>query len=213
MLFLGYPVFMDVSSAFAIQYAPVFLGLLLGGEVVLVPAVYLSAVGVLDPLSVFALALVATLVSDSLWYLFGKLMYQARKLLPEEQESTAGLKRRFVHRMYARVAPKIERLSAVFVENPIKILILSKFVYGTRTAMQVLSGMYRVPYRRYLIGDLIGSVLLILFTFALGLGVQKVFNTTVLDVRNILLSLSVFVVLFLVLTYSAKKVIEKLWFQ
>lgn len=204
---------MDLSSAFAIKYVPIFLGLLLGGETVLVPAVYLSTVGILDPLFVFALALAATLISDSLWYLFGKLMYQTRKLLPEEQLNTKRLKQRFAHRMYARITPKIERLSAVFVENPIKILVVSKFVYGTRTAMQVLSGIYRIPYQRYLVGDLLGSVLLIIITFALGLGIQKVFNATVLDVRNILLSFSVFVILFLILSYSAKKTIEKLWFQ
>ncbi|MCR4330867.1 MAG: VTT domain-containing protein [Patescibacteria group bacterium] len=204
---------MDLSSAFTIKYVPVFIGLLLGGETVLVPAVYLSAVGILNPFLVFTLALAATLISDSLWYLFGKLMYQTRKLLPGEQLNTKRLKQRFIHRVYARVTPKIELLSAAFVKNPIKILVISKFIYGTRTAIQVLSGIYRIPYRRYLTGDLTGSILLIIFTFALGFGVQKVFNATVLDVRNILLSFSVFVVLFLILIYGAKKIIEKSWFQ
>ena len=204
---------MDISSAFAIKYIPLFLGLLLGGEMVLVPAVYASALGILDPFLVFAVALAATLISDSLWYLFGRLMYKVRKLLPEEPVSVGGLKQRFVHKVYARITPKIELLSAVFVENPIKILVVSKFVYGTRTVMQVLSGIYRIPYRRYLVGIFLGSTLLIMFAFALGLGVQKVFNVTALNIRGILISFSVFVVLFLVSTYSAKKIIEKRWFQ
>lgn len=114
-------------------YPLLFVGLLAAGEVVLIPALYLAVTGQLDLALVFAIAIVATIISDLAWYGIGRL------------SPTSALKR-LAARRGGRLLPWLER---VYRERGAQALFLSKFVYGTRVMAQLIAGLQGMPLRLY----------------------------------------------------------------
>ncbi|WP_416139578.1 DedA family protein [Halomonas sp. HK25] len=114
-------------------YLALFIGLLLLGEVVLLPAIYMAVTGRIDLATVVILAVSATLISDCLWYALGRLF------------PSATLKRKSGH-----VSGEfLTGLELAFNARARKVLFLSKFVYGTRTLVQILAGIHGMPFRIY----------------------------------------------------------------
>ena len=107
----------------AYPYLMLFIGLLLVGEMVLLPALYLAATGRLDALLVIAVAIFAGMLSDFLWYLLGR-WYPAR--------AVKKISRRLP-------AERLDRFEQLFARNGAALLFVSKFVYGTRIVAQVLA--------------------------------------------------------------------------
>ncbi|HYE60270.1 MAG TPA: VTT domain-containing protein [Candidatus Kapabacteria bacterium] len=122
-------------------YMLIFLGLLVGGESVLIPAVYLTFIHVLSAPTLIVLSICATVISDTFWYIMG------RRITHERISNSTMLKR------YHKGIETAGRLVRTY---GIPFLIISKFVYGTRTAMQVLAGLERIPYAIYMIVNMIG---------------------------------------------------------
>lgn len=120
----------------------IFLLLLVGGETTLVPVMGLSVAGWVEPWRVLVLLGAATVVSDVLWYLLGV----GADRLPLRR--IWGV-RWVVRHLDDGVAP-------VLRQHPAKIVFLSKFVFGARSSVQMLCGMYRVPISRYLLASLAG---------------------------------------------------------
>jgi membrane protein DedA with SNARE-associated domain len=118
--------------------------MLFAGELVLLPAIYLAVTGRLDLAAVVALSAVATTVSDLAWY------YAGRRF-------PASALRRLAGRRRGRIALELEKL---FKRKGVLILFLSKFVYGTRIAAQVLCGLHRMPFRTYIIANALGVLTL-----------------------------------------------------
>src|ERR1041384_3475047 len=116
------------------EYLLLLGGLILGGETVLLPAMYLALLGKLNLILVVVVAAVATLLGDSGWYLVGRFA-PVHKLdrLPSE-----------------RWRGRFSRVAELFRRHGLKVLFCSKFVYGTRIATQVLAGVTRLRYLRYL---------------------------------------------------------------
>jgi membrane protein DedA with SNARE-associated domain len=131
-------------------YIFVFIGLVLGGETILLPAIYLCMTGVLRLSYVTALMVVATVVSDVLWYYAGRgavPFLTKKELKPRVQKAVTGL-------------------SSMFKRNDSYVLFMSKFIYGTRIAAQVLCGMHRMPMRKYLAVNTAGVMaLMAVYTF------------------------------------------------
>lgn len=131
-------------------YAFVFIGLIFGGETILLPAIYLAIVGALNLSYVTALMVLATIVSDILWY------YAGIGAIP-------FLKKR---QMRPRVQKAVSGLSAMFQRNDAYVLFISKFIYGTRIAAQVLCGMHKMNFRKYLVINTAGVLaLMAVYTF------------------------------------------------
>lgn len=126
-------------------YAFIFVGLLVAGELVLLPAIYLAVTGRLELEYVFATAVPAMALSDLAWHFLGRIMPRARL------ERFAG----------GRIGRGMARVELIFLRRGPQILIASKFVYGTRTAVQVLSGVRKMPLRTYLVANSLGVMLLI----------------------------------------------------
>lgn len=121
-------------------YLFIFVGMIFAGEVVLIPAIYLAATGQLDIGLVIVLSVIATLLSDFIWYFAGRRF-------------PASALERIPGRGTSRVVRGLERL---FRCNGVQVLFLSKFVYGTRITAQILSGVHDMPFRSYLITDILG---------------------------------------------------------
>ena len=140
-------------------YVFIFIGLFIGGESVLLPALYLGVIEKLNIWYVIGLMLVATALSDTVWYFVGR-----------------GLTKGF---SYISINPKvqshIDRLSTVFKERSLHILFFSKFIYGTRIAAQVLCGMYKIHFWRYFMVNFAGIIALA----ALYTGITYTLNTAI----------------------------------
>lgn len=121
-------------------YLFMFAGLLVAGEVVLLPGLYLAVTGRLDFAMVIGVAITATMLSDLAWYGSGRLFPDA-------------MLQRLSRRRAGRMLPKMDRMIS---ERGPQLLILSKFVYGTRTLAQVLAGVHRMPVPVYLAANALG---------------------------------------------------------
>ena len=137
-------------------YAFIFVGLLFAGELVLLPSIYLAVTGRLQLEYVFAVAVVAMALSDLAWYYLGRSVPRARL----ERFGGGGI---------GRAMAGLERL---YLRRGAQILIGSKFVYGTRTAAQILSGVHRMRLRTYLLANSLGVALLVGALCLLGYSVR-----------------------------------------
>lgn len=115
-------------------YAFVFVGLLLGGETVLLPALYLAVIGVLNGWYVMGVMIAATVISDGFWFTIG------RGIIP-------AFMQRFVNKKRAH---QLQTFSNIVAGKELIILFYSKFIYGTRIAAQVLCGARKVSLYSYL---------------------------------------------------------------
>lgn len=122
----------------------IFVGMLFAGEVVLLPAIYLAATGRLELAAVISVAILATMISDLVWFGLGRRFpATALKRIPGRHSS--------------RVVDGLERL---FSHKGAQVLVLSKFVYGTRTIAQIFAGVHNMPFRTYIFFNLLGVLAL-----------------------------------------------------
>lgn len=137
-------------------YLFIFIGLLVAGELVLLPSIYLAATGRLELGYVFSAAVVAMAISDLFWYFLGRAVPR-----PRLERFTRG-----------RIGAAMERMEQLFLRRGPQILIGSKFVYGTRTAVQILSGVHKMRLGTYFIANGIGVALLVSALCAVGYSVR-----------------------------------------
>lgn len=179
-------------------YSVLFIGLLIGGEAVLLPAIYLALEGKLDLLLVIGIALAATTLSDTFWYGLGRT-------LPLSAWSTNG--------RFSRFGRTLAAISALFSRRALMTLFLSKFVYGTRTAVQILSGAHRISFLPYFFVNLSGILLLNAVFVILGATAKNFFDVFADSPWRIWVSFGVFVALALAIHMLFKKLIWKKWSQ
>ena len=185
----------DVLSGHPYLYA--FIALLFAGESVLLPVIFLALRGSLDLGAVFLIGVAATLVSDSFWYWLG------RKFPP-------SVYARFTGRRTEKV---MLRLESLFTTKGTQMLVLSKFVYGTRIAAQMLSGIHGMPFVKYTASNCLGVILLMSTLVALGYFA----GGTAEQLGTVTHTASVAFLAFIVLAVGAHLVIggiiKKKWFQ
>ena len=122
----------------------IFVGMLVAGEAVLLPAIFLATTGQLDLSAVISLAVLAMLLSDLAWYGLGRaLPATALEWIPGRPSKQLAAS---LNRMYTRRGAQI--------------LFFSKFAYGTRTIAQVLAGLHDMPFRTYIFFNLLGVLAL-----------------------------------------------------
>lgn len=170
-------------------YLFIFLGMLVGGETFLLPAVYLASKGTLSYSLVFLFASASTLVSDTAWYVIGRV-FPLEKILSWKKFAQSD---------------KPEKILLVFRGHSRKVLFISKFVYGTRTIVQVLSGSIRMPYLRYSAVNLAGIA-----SYLLVISVLAFFTRAGLDsFREIPYNEYVYVIIFIIVIVVAHICLKK----
>jgi membrane protein DedA with SNARE-associated domain len=179
-------------------YALVFLGLLVAGEAVLIPAAYAAVLGYISVPTLFIIAVCATSVADTAWYLVGRY-------IPRERLSRFGfVKKREV---------LIRTISEHFTNHRFKILFLSKAVYGTRTVVQVLSGMHRVSFPKYLSVNALGIASWTAFIIL----VASLIETGIGSLREVVygaeLAFLVFVALVVGVNVVVHRMVKKRWLR
>ncbi len=181
-----------------LTYVGVFIGLLFGGETILVPAVYVSISGVFNIWILLIIAVVATLVSDSFWYWLGKKM-ELKKI---QEIPFFGKK----------VAEHSEYTKKLFENHGFKMLFVSKFVYGTRIIAQIFSGMYRMPYLKYLFVDTLAVMVWFFALVFLALGTHVGAEKLVGTAFSFQVSFLVFIIFSIIMMFIFKKIRTK-WSQ
>jgi membrane protein DedA with SNARE-associated domain len=186
---------LDLVAAY--PYLMLFVGLLLAGEVVLLPALYLATTGRLDAVAVILVAVVATMLSDLAWFMIGRW-------------SPSGAVEKMRQRHSSRV---VNRLQGLFSRNGPRLLFLSKFVYGTRIAAQVLAGALNMPFRTWVMVNFAAVVTITLAMAGLAWGVVG----TAQHLEQLVEHIEVAFLLFLLLAIAAYLLVgtmmRKRWFR
>lgn len=176
------------------KYALIFVGLLAAGEAVLIPAIYFAFAGRLELPLVVTLAFAATIVSDALWYFLGRWFGRGGQFL-----------QRFVW------TERVKSFSAYFSRNSFVALFFSKFIYGTRIAAQVLSGISKMALRNYFAVNAAATAAWIFCLVILGAGFSAGIDELSSTVR-VLGQFTGFVAVLLVLLFSVRNYAKKIWF-
>jgi membrane protein DedA with SNARE-associated domain len=130
------------------KYVFLFIGLILGGETVLIPAVYLAYTSVLNWGAVLGITVLAAGLSDVLWYFLGSYLGKYKKDFSW---------------VYGKREDFFIKISKLIDVHGLRVLVLSKFVYGTRIITQVLCGLRKVPFWRYTVINTLAIILWFLF--------------------------------------------------
>jgi len=114
------------------------------------PGIYLILKGVISYQGFLLVALSSTLISDSLWYALGRaLPYEKIVSLP----------------ILKNKKQTIQNLLGKFQNNGLKIIFISKFVYGSRIITQILGGFTKIRYWKYLAANTLTALAWLNFIF------------------------------------------------
>lgn len=174
-------------------YILLFLGVLLSGEVVWAPALYLGYLGKIDITNVFLIGLFAVFIMDNFWYFFGRVI-GARVL---------------EFSIFKRKMSSFKKLFDFFTDKQIPIIFISKFFLGTRVISQVLAGSYKMNYGMFFVvtsvASFVWSGMLLLIVYSLGSTLQGVEETT----RNAQIFISIFIIIFIGANFLVRRILMK----
>jgi membrane protein DedA with SNARE-associated domain len=178
-------------------YILIFIGLIFAGETILLPALYLAFAGKLSLLFVLLTAFAATIISDYAWYLVG-----------------AYMETKFSQRLISgRIRKAFIKLSGVFEKRALRVLFLSKFVYGTRVVSHILAGAKRLSLKTYFTVNFLSTSLLFAFITLLVYSV----GMTVSSIQGLVHDVEIALLIIVALVVSAHIIfgifIKKTWFQ
>lgn len=176
-------------------YAFLALGLFVAGDSVLIPAVYFAMRGRLDPAAVAFIAFASMLLSDYMWYWIG-----------------GHLERRVFRNMVdGRLKRAIDRLSGAFAVRSRQVLYLSKFVYGTRVAAEILAGTSKMRPWTFLWVDAAGVATLVAIFFALGYAIDVTTGGLESFVHGAEIALLIFIAVIVLAHVLTGSYIKRLW--
>ncbi len=132
----------------------IFVGTFFFGETVILAGTVLAVSGVVPVSALFGLSLLGTLASDLVWLLCGqrlvRLAHRWRRLR-ERYESTMA------------------RMHEIDDGQRFHYLLFFKFVYGIRIVTIIYTSLRRIPVRRFLVLDAIGTGAYLFVLIGLGL--------------------------------------------
>ena len=131
-----------------------FVGSIIFGETVIVPAILLSAQGVLSPMGVFIASFFGTVISDIGWFILGK--------------RGIDFLARFSSRVRKRYTSYIEQVEKRSEYRRLIFFIFFKFVYGFRILTIIYFSLHRMPFARFLAITSLGTVIWLSAAFLIG---------------------------------------------
>ena len=147
-------------------------------EVAFVVAGVLAAEGNLNPAMALAACLIGAILGDIVMYGIG---YRWGHSLLKSHPRLAKL-------VHADYQPAIEE---AVEKHAFKVLLVSRFLVGVRGPVYVSAGAIRMPFRRFLMIDLIGATIVVVTVFSLSF----LFGDSVIDwIRNAELTATIAVV-------------------
>jgi membrane protein DedA with SNARE-associated domain len=138
------------------KYFLLFIGTIFEGPIVMMVGGFLYGLGQFDLVPMYIVLVSGDFTADILWYCVGR--FGTRKVL-------------FKYGHFLGITPKIlEKVENRFRHYHEKILIISKLTMGLGFAFIVLivAGMFKVPFKNYVILNLIGGFIWTAFVVAIG---------------------------------------------
>ncbi len=147
-------------------YPALILGLLLEGETVVVLAAFLAHRGYFNLPAVILISWLVSFASDQFFFWLGRL------------KGTQILERR------PGWQPQVEKAKAILGRNSDLLFLSVRFVYGLRTVLPFVIGMSRYNARRFVLLNLIGSLLWALAFALAGKLIGRIMSGIFEDVRE-----------------------------
>jgi membrane protein DedA with SNARE-associated domain len=138
------------------KYLLVFVGTVIEGPVIMLAGGFLIHLGVFDPAPLYVTILAADLVGDVLWYWVG---YRFAEPFMKK------------HGHFLSVTPEtFEKVKGLFAKYHERILIFSKLTigFGFALATLIVAGATHVPFKKYMIINILGEVILVFVLLSVG---------------------------------------------
>lgn len=177
------------------KYIAFFVGMIIGGDLVLIIGIYLSIQGQMDIRYVISLAVAATLISDLIWYCVGKY-------IPKSKMSQ--------WKLFTKRNVFFSKVSTFFNKHSLKTVFYSKFIYGTRTIVQLMVGAHGINIPKYIGIDILGTLLYIFLIVGLGYTLKLGLSDLQGIVHNTQITFAIFVLVIFAINYFLQKRAEKL---
>ena len=163
-----------LAILYSYQFPAIFFGAFFLGETVVIPAAFLAGESILSLHFIFWVALLGTVVADTLCFFAGPHLF------------------RFAHRfrwVEARSEKVLGHLQTVYADQPLRTLLISKFVYGT-LFLTVIYLSQKMTFIRFFLVNLGGTLLWLIAVVAVGyLAGRSIINLTPIftDAKYVLL--------------------------
>ena len=178
------------------KYILLFIGTIFEGPVVMMASGFLYGLGKFNFVPMYIALVLGDFTADIGWYCLGR--YGTRKLLF-----------RFGH--FLGLTPEIlEKVENSFKKYHDKILIISKLTMGMGFAFVVLivAGMFRVPFKNYVILNLIGGFIWTAFLVAIGYFIGNIYLMITGPIK-IIFAISVLIAFIFGIRYANKYLKKK----
>lgn len=138
------------------KYFLLFAGVIVEGPILMVASGFLLHSGLVEPIPLFIVIVLGDLVGDILWYAVG--FYFAEPRLRKKGH------------FFGITMAKYEKIKLLFDKYHEKILFISKITLGFGLALGTLivAGATKVPFRKYMIVNFLGEVVLVIVLLTLG---------------------------------------------
>lgn len=141
-----------LSLLFVYKIPALFLGTFFFGDAVVLAAAFLAG-NEIWPLSlVFIISVIGAILSDLVWFYIGPRLFNYSQ------------KYERIKKHSERILPKIEQLG----NHPFHLLVVSKFIYGTRILTIIYLAWKKINLGAFIIYDLIGSILWLIVLIPIG---------------------------------------------
>lgn len=150
------------------KYLFLFPVTVIEGPIIIVIAGFFSTLGYFNPLLVFLIAIAGDVAGDTIYYAMGRW---GRIAFIERWGKYVGLS-----------VDRVKRLESHFKKHTIKTLLIGKAAYSVGTVVLVAAGIAKVPYRRFIWLNVIGTVPKSLFFLLIGI----FFGQAYVKINNIL---------------------------
>lgn len=178
------------------QLIIVFVGSFFLGESVIISCGFLAAQGILNMPYVFILAFLGTVISDSLWFCCGKLIFWKKKNFIDDKK-------------YNKLVKRIDQITG---KKQFWALLFIKFLYGTRILTIIYLSIRRIKFSIFTFFNSLGTILWLSVVLTIGWlagkgygNVVPVFN----GVKYLLIGLIILLILYRVVSQWITKKIAK----
>ncbi|NVN97019.1 DedA family protein [Candidatus Nomurabacteria bacterium] len=146
------------------KYILLFLGMIVEGPLIMLTSGFLYKLGQFSFLPMYLVLVFGDFTADMIWYCIGR--FGTRSTI-------------FKYGHYVGITPdKLEKIERGFHKYHQKILIINKLTmgFGFSIVTLVVAGMFKVPYKNYIILNLIGGFIWTLILVTLGYFLGNIFS-------------------------------------
>ncbi len=126
---------------------------------------YEIALGKADPIILFCLILLATFIGSSV--LYSILSWKGINFIEK------------YGRYIMMPKSKIEKVQNWFLQNGVRAIILGRWIFGLRIITNIVSGIFRYPYKKFVFLTMFATFFWILFYFILGIFFGKYYTSII----------------------------------